>query len=79
VVTASRRLLNVSGDPSDTIPVERIRLDEDAVLAAYGSQSLWHPALGPGDALVFSGTTIHRTYVTPNMTEPRMSIEFRLA
>jgi len=78
VVTASRRLLDVSGDPSDTIPVERVRLNEDAVLATYGSQSLWHPALGPGDALVFSGTTVHRSYVTRNMTEPRMSVELRL-
>jgi hypothetical protein len=78
VVTASRRLLDVSGDPFDTIPVERVRLDEDAVLAAHGRQYLWHPPLGPGDALVFSGTTIHRTYVTPNMTQPRMSVEVRL-
>lgn len=77
VVTSRRRLLDVSGDPADAIPVERARLDEDAVLAAYGTRSLWHPALKPGDALVFAGTTIHRSFVTPVMTKPRMSIELR--
>jgi len=78
VVTNNRQLLDVSGDPSDVIPVERVRLKEQAVLAAYGSRSLWHPALRPGDALVFAGTTIHRSYVTSAMTEPRMSVELRL-
>lgn len=77
VVTGNRRLLDASGDPADTIPVERVRLDEDAVLASYGARSLWHPALKPGDALAFTGTTIHRSYVTPAMTEPRMSVELR--
>jgi Phytanoyl-CoA dioxygenase (PhyH) len=78
VVTNNRQLLDVSGDPSDAIPVERVRLEEEVVLAAYGSRSLWHPALRPGDALVFAGTTIHRSYVTSAMTEPRMSVELRL-
>ena len=77
VVTRKRRLLDVSGDSADAIPVERARLDEGAVLAAYGARSLWHPALQPGDALVFAGATIHRSFVAPAMTEPRMSVELR--
>ena len=77
VVTRERRLLDVSGDPADAIPVERARLDEDAVLAAHGARPLWHPASQPGDALVFAGTTIHRSFVTPATTEPRMSVELR--
>ena len=77
VATGERRLLGVSGDLADAIPVERARLDEDAVLKAYGTRSLWHPALEPGDVRVFAGTTIHRSFVTPAMTEPRMSVELR--
>ena len=71
-------LLEPSGDAAARIPVERVRLDELAVLKRFGREALWHPALLPGDALIFPGTTIHRSYVTAEMTERRLSVELRL-
>ena len=58
--------------------VERARLDEASVLAAFPSEAFWRPVLAPGDVLVFSGETIHRTHITPNMKRPRASIDLRL-
>ena len=71
-------LLESGGDAAALIPVERVRLDESLVLKRFGREALWHPALLPGDALVFPGTTIHRSYVTAKMTERRLSVELRL-
>ena len=71
-------LLESGGDALALIPVERVRLDESVVLQRFGREALWHPALLPGDALIFPGTTIHRSYVTAEMTERRLSVELRL-
>ena len=71
-------LLKSSGDAAALIPVERVRLDKSVVLKRFGREALWHPALLPGDALIFPGTTIHRSYVTAEMTERRLSVELRL-
>ena len=77
VRTSQRKLLAVAGVQDDPIPVERARIDERLVLAEFGARALWHPSFEPGDALLFAGTTVHRTYVTPRMTEPRLSVELR--
>lgn len=71
-------LLEPGGDAAALIPVERVRLDESLVLKRFGRKAFWHPALLPGDALIFPGTTIHRSYVTSEMTKRRMSVELRL-
>jgi hypothetical protein len=78
VLTSGRKLLKVAGPPDSYIPVERARIDEAAVLAEFGAGTLWRPVCVPGDALVFTGATVHRTHVTPAMTEPRLSCELRL-
>ena len=71
-------LLDSGGDAAALIPVERVRLDKSVVLKRFGREALWHPSLLPGDALIFPGTTIHRSYVTAEMTERRLSVELRL-
>ncbi len=78
VVTDRRDLLAVAGLPDHAVPVERARIGERLVLEMFGSSALWRPNLNLGDALVFAGTTIHRSYVTPQMTKPRLSVELRL-
>jgi hypothetical protein len=35
--------------------------------------------MAPGDVLILLGTTIHRTRVTPEMTQRRLSLELRFA
>ena len=71
-------LLESGGDAAALIPVERVRLDKSLVLKRFGREAVWHPTLLPGDALIFPGTTIHRSYVTAEMTERRLSVELRL-
>jgi len=77
VVGSSGKSLDPA-DPWAAGIVERARLDEASVLAAFPTQSLWRPVLSPGDVLVFSGETIHRTHIAPGMTRSRASIDLRL-
>jgi hypothetical protein len=58
--------------------VERARLDEKAVLASYPADAIIHPVFSVGDAIIFTGDTIHRTYIAPGMTRSRASIDMRL-
>ena len=78
VVTDKSDLLAVAGLPDHDLPVERARIDEHLVVETFGPGALWRPSLRPGDVLVFAGTTVHRSHVTPAMSEPRLSVEMRL-
>ena len=78
VVTDKRDLLAVAGPADHDLPVERARIDERLVVETFGPGALWRPSLRPGDVLVFAGTTVHRSHVTPAMTKPRLSVEMRL-
>jgi Phytanoyl-CoA dioxygenase (PhyH) len=79
VARSARPVLLAPAPPErPRFPVERVRLDEAEVVRAFGAESLWHPELAAGDALLFSGATAHRTYATAGMTGDRMSVELRL-
>ena len=52
-------------------------LTEDAVRARFAAELFWSPVLEPGDVLLFSGGTLHRTQVEPHMESDRTSIELR--
>jgi ectoine hydroxylase-related dioxygenase (phytanoyl-CoA dioxygenase family) len=67
-----------SPPPNARFAVEHARLDEREVLRAHGEDALWRPEFEIGDAMLFAGTTIHRTYATPRMSSSRMSVELRL-
>jgi hypothetical protein len=54
-----------------------IELSYEQVVRRWGEDRLWHPALDRGDVMVFSNMTVHRTYQTADMTEPRISLEMR--
>jgi hypothetical protein len=64
------------------IPVDTEGADKDfgvgpdRVLPQYGDRLL-HPEYAVGDAALFRNTTLHRTYLTPVMTEPRLSFDCR--
>lgn len=51
-------------------------LDAASVERLYGDY-MWQPVCEAGDALVFDGRTIHRTWKTERMTQSRRSLEFR--
>lgn len=52
-------------------------LNDPVVRDCFTKEVFWRPALQPGDALLFQGDILHRTYVTPEMTADRTSIELR--
>lgn len=56
---------------------EAVAIDHDRIVAEYGNNFL-APIFAPGDSLVFSQDVIHRTYITPQMTDPRIGFEFRV-
>ncbi|MCM0019903.1 MAG: phytanoyl-CoA dioxygenase family protein [Tagaea sp.] len=54
-----------------------ITIERERIVAEYG-EAFAAPALAVGDCLIFSEHVIHRTYVTPGMTKPRINLEFRV-
>jgi hypothetical protein len=64
-----------------TSPTEQLlhpdQLIESYVRARFASELCWKPVLSPGDALLFSGSILHRTHVLPGMSQDRTSIELR--
>lgn len=52
-------------------------LTDEAVATRFGEASFRHAELEPGDALLFDGTLLHRTHLTPTMNAPRLSLELR--
>lgn len=50
----------------------------EVVERAFGPRDLWHPPCAAGDLLLFKGTIVHRTHVTPTMTRERISVDIRL-
>ena len=77
-LTPKTELLATTGPQESNRLVERKQITRELIVDTFGERALWHPTFEPGDALVFSGSTVHRTYVTEAMTEPRTSIELRL-
>jgi hypothetical protein len=56
---------------------DAVAFDRERIVAEYGENFL-APTLHLGDSLVFSQDVIHRTHITPQMTEPRIGFEFRV-
>ena len=52
-------------------------LDDQRLRRRFAPESFWAPELRVGDALVFLDACLHRTYVRPEMTEDRLSVEYR--
>jgi ectoine hydroxylase-related dioxygenase (phytanoyl-CoA dioxygenase family) len=52
-------------------------LTDAAVQAAHAPAGFVRPRLQPGDAVLFDGTLLHRTHLTPQMRLPRASLELR--
>jgi hypothetical protein len=50
---------------------------DEKMRGRFSPEVFWRPVLHPGDALLFRGDLLHRTYVTPQMDHDRTSIELR--
>jgi hypothetical protein len=60
---------------AELLPV--VALTDEAVRRRFAAGSFRHPVMRPGDAVVFSGGTLHRTHVTAEMHHERLSVELR--
>ena len=78
--------LTPCGQQAPGLELVRQRLDsllpsseliEERVNARFPTERLWRPVLEPGDMLLFSGGTLHRTHVESHMDADRTSIELR--
>jgi len=54
-----------------------VEIPADKVIKDH-PRALFAPPLSAGDALIFLGTTIHRTHIVPGMSERRDSVDLRL-
>ncbi|HEX2590930.1 MAG TPA: hypothetical protein VHL34_05520 [Rhizomicrobium sp.] len=62
---------------SENAAYDFITIAREAIAEEYG-ESFLAPSFEIGDGFVFSENVIHRTYVTPEMTKPRINFEFRV-
>ena len=53
-------------------------LDDSALHQRFSAQDFWAPALEFGDGVVFTNDILHRTHVRPEMTQNRLSVEYRI-
>jgi hypothetical protein len=51
--------------------------DDQRLHERFTDEMFWAPEMQVGDALVFQAGCVHRTYVQPEMTQDRLSIEYR--
>jgi hypothetical protein len=72
------RLLEPTPVPGSPFAVEKVRIEEDVVRSQFPDDIFYRPIVEPGDVLVFSGATIHRTYAVSGMSRSRLSAEVRL-
>lgn len=52
--------------------------DRERLCRGIPPEELWRPELAPGDMLLFTPYVLHRTYLSPAMTQTRISSEIRL-
>jgi hypothetical protein len=49
-----------------------------ALRERFAPEEFWAPPLNFGDGLVFLNSTLHRTHSLPEMTQDRLSVEYRI-
>lgn len=78
VLTDKTELLDTYSPEETPFATNRSQIDPRLVERIFGSDALWRPEFESGDAMIFKGTTVHRSHVTPAMTESRLDAEMRL-
>lgn len=62
-----------------TSQYDSLQISEELVRQRFGEDATIRPDMSPGDVLILLATTIHRTHMTPAMTNRRLSMELRFA
>ena len=70
-------VFKISGPEPEENPYDSVAIPEAVIQSHLGTTDTLCPVLKLGDAIAFLSTTLHRTFVTPGMTRPRISIEMR--
>jgi hypothetical protein len=70
-------LLQTTSTGDSEYAMQHMEIPEATVRAAVPEEALWRPRFRVGDALLFLGSTVHRTLVEPGMDRLRVSIELR--
>jgi hypothetical protein len=70
-------LLPTRGGNDNEYAIQHMEIDEETVRTRVPAEWLWRPRFALGDALLFLGTTVHRTSVESGMDKLRTSIELR--
>lgn len=78
VLSGSKSLVQPSPQKGSRFAAGRVELDPVKVKDARPDGTAWSPAFVRGDAMLFLGSTIHRTFIGRGASEPRYSIELRL-
>ena len=79
VVTDSSEILKPNNISTNNTIYDRIELSVDYLHEKFGKENFWHPVLEPGDIMVMTHSTIHRTYWLDHMDKDRISLEIRFA
>jgi hypothetical protein len=66
----------MQGDANE-YAIQHMEIPEETVLREIPAEDLWRPRFAVGDALLFLGTTVHRTAMEAGMDRLRTSIELR--
>jgi hypothetical protein len=53
-------------------------LEDASVRQRFRQEEFWAPELAFGDGLIFLNSVLHRTYIRPEMTRDRLSVEYRI-
>ena len=79
VITDSEEIIAPGNTVTGNSIYDRIELPVNVLEEKFGEENFWHPVLEPGDILVLTHRTIHRTYWLDNMNRDRISLEIRFA
>ncbi|PKL77820.1 MAG: hypothetical protein CVV27_04470, partial [Candidatus Melainabacteria bacterium HGW-Melainabacteria-1] len=60
--------LRLGAPQQPLLQLDQSEAEREALLAEIAPESLWRPQLQPGDVLIFTPYTLHRTCLLPNMT-----------
>ena len=74
----TNELIPVSNAGANIYASLGLEIPAETIQRTFQPEALWHPHFSAGDFLLFKGTTIHRTYITPAMTGDRISADIRL-
>lgn len=75
-----KEALPVPDQPSENVHkmYKNIAIPEEQIFEQFPRDLFWQPVMEPGDILLMDHHVVHRTHITPAMSQERFSMEIRL-